>query len=185
MHTFVELEEEVRQLREEQERLKESQQKPEEHAERSKSRPNREKPRKRRTASPEPSAGQPHFSNYVRTHPGTILIGAVALVVLVVGATLLLNYLNSYESTDDAEVDGHLNIIAPRVAGTITGVYVEDNQFVKAGEVLVDLDQTDYRPIAPPVAGGAYGGAGPVQRGQSQCADHANQQRLDHFIEPS
>ena len=84
-------------------------------------------------------------SNYVRTHPTTVILGSIALVLLVIGAVLLLNYLNSYESTDDAEVDGHVNSVSARIAGTITAVYVEDNQFVQAGQVLADLDGQDYR----------------------------------------
>ncbi len=165
MHTFVELEEEVRQLREEQERIKQSQQKPSDGGNKNGSGDKKdeeekkddgkkdEKPQgdekqeeeKQKKQEPPKPPLPVRVNNYVRTHPGTILIGAIALVAAVIGAALLLRYLNSYESTDDAEVDGHLNIIAPRVAGTVTGVYVEDNQFVQAGQVLVDLDQTDYR----------------------------------------
>jgi membrane fusion protein (multidrug efflux system) len=80
---------------------------------------------------------------YVRTHPATVVIGAVALVLVVIGTMLLLTYLNSYESTDDAEVDGHLNPISSRIAGTVIAVYVQDNQFVEAGQVLADLDPQD------------------------------------------
>ncbi len=83
--------------------------------------------------------------NYARTHPATLLVGGIVVVVAAIGAVLLWNYLDSYESTDDAQVDGHLNSIAPRIAGTITAVYVDNNQMVKAGQVLADLDQTDYR----------------------------------------
>lgn len=54
---------------------------------------------------------------YLRRHPGRVLLGAAAFVVLIVGGALLWNYLSSYESTDDAQVDGHLNMISPRIAG--------------------------------------------------------------------
>ena len=50
-----------------------------------------------------------------------------------------------FETTDDAQVDAHLNPISARIDGTITKVYVEDNQIVKAGDPLVDLDPRDYR----------------------------------------
>ena len=92
---------------------------------------------------------------YLRRHPGRVLLGAVALVVLAVGSVLLWNYLSSYESTDDAQVDGHLNMISPRIRGTVVGVYVENDQFVKAGQVIVDLDPRDYQ-VALQQAGGAY-----------------------------
>jgi membrane fusion protein (multidrug efflux system) len=50
-----------------------------------------------------------------------------------------------YESTDDAEVDGHLNGISARIDGDVKAVYVEENQSVKAGDLLVDLDPRDYQ----------------------------------------
>jgi membrane fusion protein (multidrug efflux system) len=53
-------------------------------------------------------------------------------------------YSRTYESTDDAQVDGHLNSIASRVAGTVKAVYVENDQPVRAGDTLVDLDPSDY-----------------------------------------
>jgi multidrug resistance efflux pump len=53
-------------------------------------------------------------------------------------------YSRTYESTDDAQINGHLNAIASRVAGTVKAVYVENDQPVKAGQTLVDLDPSDY-----------------------------------------
>ncbi len=50
-----------------------------------------------------------------------------------------------FESTDDAEVEAHLNSISSRVDGAITHVYVDDNQIVKAGDPLVDLDPRDFQ----------------------------------------
>ncbi|MBV9771746.1 MAG: efflux RND transporter periplasmic adaptor subunit [Bryobacterales bacterium] len=92
---------------------------------------------------------------YVAQHPGRVLLGLIALVVLVVGGIFLWMYFSSYESTDDAEVDGHINMISPRVAGTVVGVYIEDDQFVKAGQTLVDLDPRDFK-VALQQASGAY-----------------------------
>jgi membrane fusion protein (multidrug efflux system) len=50
-----------------------------------------------------------------------------------------------FESTDDAFVEMHLDPISARVDGTITKVYVEDNQIVHAGDPLVDLDPRDFQ----------------------------------------
>jgi membrane fusion protein, multidrug efflux system len=73
-----------------------------------------------------------------------IIIGiAVGIVVLVAGIAWWL-YSRTYESTDDAQINGHLNAIASRVAGTVKAVYVENDQPVKAGQPLVDLDPSDY-----------------------------------------
>lgn len=70
-----------------------------------------------------------------------ILVLAGLVVVAVCGGWWL--YSGTYESTDDAQVDAHLNPVAARVQGTVTAVYVEDNQVVKAGQPLVDLDTND------------------------------------------
>jgi membrane fusion protein (multidrug efflux system) len=76
--------------------------------------------------------------------------GRALLVVLVIGALvatagfLYWNYAQEYESTDDAQVDGHLNAISSRIAGTIINVCVEENQFVKAGTLVAEIDPRDY-----------------------------------------
>jgi membrane fusion protein (multidrug efflux system) len=68
---------------------------------------------------------------------------ALVALVAVAGCIGYLQYSSTYESTDDAELDAHLNPIAARVQGTVTTVYVEDNQAVQAGQPLVDLDTND------------------------------------------
>jgi membrane fusion protein, multidrug efflux system len=84
---------------------------------------------------------------FVREHPKGILFGAIGFVVAVVLATVLIIYLNSYENTDDAQVDGHLNAISSRITGTVTRVYVENNEVVQAGQLLAELDTRDYQTI--------------------------------------
>src|SRR6266566_9684802 len=51
------------------------------------------------------------------------------------------------ESTDDAYVGGEITVIAPKVAGFIAEVAVTDNQAVHAGDLLVKLDDRDYRVV--------------------------------------
>ena len=74
-----------------------------------------------------------------------ILIGVIACVGILVAGVLFYLHTLTYESTDDAQIDGHLNPIASRVAGTVKAVYVENDQPVKAGDTLVDLDPRDYQ----------------------------------------
>ena len=71
-----------------------------------------------------------------------LIIGAI--VLLVVGA-FLWRYFTSYESTDDAQIDGHLNSISPRVSGHVVKLLVTDNQYVDAGTPLVQVDPRDYQ----------------------------------------
>lgn len=75
-----------------------------------------------------------------------LLIAAtlVVLIALAFGGTQLWNYHQSYESTDDARVDAPITSISSRINGTITRLYVEDYQPVKAGQLLVQLDPRDY-----------------------------------------
>ena len=68
----------------------------------------------------------------------------IAVVVLLVGGIVLWRYLNSYESTDDAQADVHLYPVSARISGYVVRVNVEDNQWVQKGDVLVEIDPKDY-----------------------------------------
>jgi membrane fusion protein (multidrug efflux system) len=48
------------------------------------------------------------------------------------------------ESTDDAQIDGHINPVATKVAGYIVAIFVKDNQLVQAGTVVAQIDPRDY-----------------------------------------
>ena len=81
------------------------------------------------------------FLQYLRRPAVLITLGLVILV----GGFLAWRYLSARESTDDAQVTGHVSPVAARVAGTITGIRVADNQAVKTGDVLVEIDPRDYQ----------------------------------------
>jgi membrane fusion protein, multidrug efflux system len=72
-----------------------------------------------------------------------LIIGAAALVVA--GAVTYWWHARQFEETDDAQIDGTISNVGPRVAGTVTGVYVIENQSVKAGDVMAEIDPTDLR----------------------------------------
>jgi membrane fusion protein (multidrug efflux system) len=76
-------------------------------------------------------------------------------IVLLVAGFFLWRYLGSYESTDDAQIDGHLNAISARVSGHVSKLLVNDNQLVEAGTPLVEIDPKDYE-IAVASARAAY-----------------------------
>ncbi len=50
-----------------------------------------------------------------------------------------------FEDTDDAFIDGHVIPISPQISAIVAAVHVNDNQFVHKGDLLVELDPTDYR----------------------------------------
>jgi membrane fusion protein (multidrug efflux system) len=95
-----------------------------------------------RSAQPPPAA---RASSYLSGRPNTriFLIGAV--IVLLVGGFFAWRYFSSYESTDDAEVDGHVMPVSARISGYVAKVNVDDNQAVQAGQVLVEIDPRDYQ----------------------------------------
>jgi membrane fusion protein (multidrug efflux system) len=77
--------------------------------------------------------------------PARIVLALVVAVPLFLGGMRFWNYLKSYEWTDDAEIDGHLDPISTRINDTVVRVYVENTYHVKAGQPLVDLDPRDYQ----------------------------------------
>ncbi len=68
-------------------------------------------------------------------------------VLLIIAAAGFLYWMHErqFESTDDAQVEAHLNPISARIDGAIIQVYVDDNQMVRAGDALVELDPRDYQ----------------------------------------
>ena len=69
----------------------------------------------------------------------------IVLAAAAIAGTFYWLHVSKFETTDDAEVDGHLNAISSRVEGTVSHVYVDDNQTVKPGDPLVDLDPRDFQ----------------------------------------
>jgi len=65
-------------------------------------------------------------------------------VVLVGLLVFYFFHVAGHVTTDDAYVDGRVHIVAPRVAGMVVKIYAEDNQLVKAGDLLVEIDPNDY-----------------------------------------
>jgi membrane fusion protein (multidrug efflux system) len=92
---------------------------------------------------PEPSARPEPRSPESRRRLGFLVFGV--LVVLAVAGFFVWRYLQTYESTDDAQVDGHVNAISARVSGYVQSVNVTDNQYVEKGAVLVQIDPRDYQ----------------------------------------
>jgi len=73
-----------------------------------------------------------------------ILMGIMSSVLIIFGTIYLIDA-SHHEATDDAYTTGHVHYISSRVAGTVVDVLVDDNQWVRKGEVLVKLDLRDYQ----------------------------------------
>jgi membrane fusion protein (multidrug efflux system) len=96
------------------------------------------------TQSPQAPASA-RASGYLRERPRTRMFIIIAALVLLVGIFFAWRYFSSYESTDDAEVDGHVMPVSARISGYVSKVNVDDNQAVQAGAVLVEIDPRDYQ----------------------------------------
>ena len=73
-----------------------------------------------------------------------IVLTLVVLTLLVIAGMAIWHYEKTHESTDDAYTTGHVHQISPRVSGLVTEIWVDDNQHVKTGDLLVKLDPRDY-----------------------------------------
>jgi membrane fusion protein (multidrug efflux system) len=71
-----------------------------------------------------------------------LVVGGLVLLAVLIS---LLVYYHNRETTDDAQVDGHITPIASKIYGRVAEVLVTDNQPVKAGQVLVKIDPRDYQ----------------------------------------
>jgi membrane fusion protein (multidrug efflux system) len=80
-------------------------------------------------------AGNPRFRVFL----------IVGIIVLLVAGFFLWRYFDSYEDTDDAQIDGHLNSISARVSGHVLKLLVDDNQSVPMGTPLIEIDPKDYQ----------------------------------------
>jgi membrane fusion protein (multidrug efflux system) len=95
-------------------------------------------------AASKPEAAPPPQS-VTRGRAKAFAIFFVVLAAIAIGGTFYWLHSRQFESTDDAQVDAHLNAVSARVEGTVMHVYVEDNQIVKANDPLVDLDPRDFQ----------------------------------------
>src|SRR5216684_2592529 len=70
----------------------------------------------------------------------------LVFALAVPGASLWWLHSQNYESTDDAQIEGHLDLVSTRISGTVTWIdpRVENNQLIEAGTLLIELDPRDY-----------------------------------------
>lgn len=99
-----------------------------------------------KTNKPLPSSERDYHARPSRTKSSGFRIAIViGIVVLIVVGFFAYRYFTSYESTDDAQIDGHINSVSARISGHVISLNVKDNQYVAAGTVLLEIDPTDYQ----------------------------------------
>ena len=89
---------------------------------------------------------QPESPSEVSSRRVSRLILLLAATIAVAGASLWWVHSQDYESTDDAQIEGHLDLVSSRISGTVVYINprVENNQLVEAGTLLMELDPRDY-----------------------------------------
>ncbi|MDR3514805.1 MAG: HlyD family efflux transporter periplasmic adaptor subunit [Azospirillaceae bacterium] len=96
-----------------------------------------------------PSASVPFVPNTARTGTRRKLLLAVATLIFVaIGALYGYHWQTVARfsvTTDDAYVSGNVVQVTPQIAGTVTGVHADDTDYVRAGQLLIDIDDTDTR----------------------------------------
>ena len=91
-----------------------------------------------------PAAPKSNGNGVFRSAAFVWITGAILAVILFFGIGYLISSYTS-ESTDDAFIAGHVVSIAPRISGQVSAVHVLDNEFVTNGELLVEIDPSDYQ----------------------------------------
>src|ERR1700758_328440 len=115
------------------------------------------------TTRPLPATEEDFHTRPSRTQSSGFRIGVViAIIILLIVGFFAYRYFTSYESTDDAQVDGPVNSVSARISGHVIKLNVQDNQYVQAGTVLVEVDPADYQ-VAYERAKADYADAGAAE----------------------
>jgi membrane fusion protein (multidrug efflux system) len=91
----------------------------------------------------------------------------VILAVLSIAGTLYWLHTRNFEDTDDAFIDGHVIPISPQLSALVSAVHVNDNEFVHKGDLLIELDATDFQVALSQAQGAEAAAKGKLQQAQS------------------
>jgi membrane fusion protein (multidrug efflux system) len=100
---------------------------------------------------------------------GPILVVVVlGAVVLAGGAAYYFRYVEPYETTDDAFIESYVAFVSPRVSGPVVKLLVTDNQRVKQGDVLVEIDPRDYQVVVDQANADVAAAEGRIRQAEAQ-----------------
>jgi len=100
----------------------------------------------KREPSAKSGSEKPESASGVSSRRFSRWILLLSAAIAVSGASLWWVHSQNYESTDDAQIEGHLDLVSSRISGTVLSINpkVENNRFVEAGTLLMELDPRDY-----------------------------------------
>jgi membrane fusion protein (multidrug efflux system) len=128
------------------------------------------------TIQPATPPGESSKNAHVLWKPGVIPVLALLAVAGILYGAFFLWHALTHESTDDAFVDGHIVAIAPKISGKILAVHITDNQEVKKGDLLFEIDPRDYEAVVQQKKAALQ-----VASAQYQSAEAAEQQSRAHL----
>jgi membrane fusion protein (multidrug efflux system) len=99
-----------------------------------------------------------------------IALLAAALIIGGVSTAYYFRFIDPFESTDNAFIESHVTTIAPQVPGRVAGLFVQDNQEVKQGDILVKIDPRDYEARLAQAQAALAGTKGRLEEAKAQLA---------------
>jgi membrane fusion protein (multidrug efflux system) len=111
-----------------------------------------EEPLKRQTGSRDPDPDPPP-ARRPRRRVVPWLIAAIVLVAAVVYGIRTIAFYRHHAETDDAQIEGHIDPVIPRIGGYVTSIAVDDNQRVEKGQRLLTIDTRDLESKAETAQG--------------------------------
>ena len=128
-----------------------------------------------------PPPPPPRRENFFRSRPYARVLLIIVAIVLLVGGFIAYRYFSSYESTDDAQIDGHLMPISARIPGYIIKVNVDDNQYVHQGDILAEMDPRDYQVAVEKAQADLADAEATARSLEHQCAHYFRQHHQPGF----
>jgi membrane fusion protein (multidrug efflux system) len=100
--------------------------------------------------------------------PAFIITAIIVTIVLIIGGIILWLILRQFVSTDDAYIDGHVMQVSPQISALTLALHIDDNQLVHKGDLLIELDPTDYQVALEQAQAQVFSAQGRLAQAQAQ-----------------
>src|ERR1700733_194686 len=94
----------------------------------------------------------------------------IVVCLLAVGGVIYWLHARHFEDTDDAFIEGHVVPISPQIPALVATVHINDNEFVHKGDLLIELDSTDYRAALAQAQGAEASAKGKLEQARTGVA---------------
>jgi membrane fusion protein (multidrug efflux system) len=104
----------------------------------------------------------------VYKRPAVVISASLVLLLALIAGLLYYLHSRHYTSTDDAFVDGHVTLVSPQVPALVLVLHITDNQLVHQGDLLVELDPTNYQVALEQARAQLFAAQGKVAQARAQ-----------------